>query len=292
MIKTNSFTPNENIDLTKEISLIHPLDTPLMTYLMGKGQYENGLSNIVTWREKTLDTTSDISFAEGSETDAFQSTQRAEKSNVMEIFKKAVSVSGTAQASKIVGINDLLAEEVNDRMVEMKVQIEKALVNGTRNDGSASPYVRKMQGLLGFAHADNIIKADSFMPSFQTFARKLWENGLGTNEYICMINADMKEEMDDFYKSSYIYNAPTSEFGIVVHRVNTNYGVVNVILNRHMPVDKAVMFDPKFVRLSFLRKPFFESLAKTGDSVKAQVITETTLKVLNEKAVAVLDISK
>lgn len=149
-----------------------------------------------------------------------------------------------------------------------------------------------MQGLLGFAHADNTIKADSFMPNFQTFARKLWENGLGTNEYICMINADMKEEMDDFYKSSYIYNAPISEFGIVVHKVNTNYGVVNVILNRHMPVDKAVMFDPKFIKLSFLRKPFFESLAKTGDNVKAQVITEATLKVLNEKAVAVLDISK
>lgn len=291
MIKTNSFTPNENIDLTKEISLVHPLDTPLTTYLMGNGQYEDGLSTIVTWREKTLDTTSDISFAEGSETDTFQSSDRAEKSNVMEIFKKAVAVSGTAQASKIVGINDLLAEEVNDRLVEMKVQVEKALINGVRNDGSSSPYIRKMQGLLGFAHTDNIIQATTFLTEFKNGVRKLWENGLGANEYICMVNADMKEDIDTHYKDNYMYNAPTNEFGIVVNRINTNYGVVNVMLNRHMPEDKAVIFDPKFVKISFLRKPFFESLAKTGDSIKAQVITELTLKVLNEKAVAVIDVA-
>lgn len=291
MIKTNSFTIHENIDLTKEISLVYPLDTPLTTMLLSKGQYEDGLSKIVTWREKSLDTTEDISFPEGSETDTFQSSNRAEKSNVMQIFKKAVSVSGTAEASKIVGINDLLAEEINDRLAEIKVQVERAVITGEKNDGSVTPFIRKMQGLVNFAHVDNIIKKTNFMAEFPNAVKKLWGNGLGSNEFYCMVNAGMKDDLDEFYKENYMYNAPTNEFGIVVHKINTSYGVVNVMLNRHMPEDKAVFFDPRFLRLSFLRKPFFEPLAKTGDSVKAQVITEATIKVLNEKAVVVIDTS-
>lgn len=290
MIKTNTFTTNENIDLTAEISLVAPMDTPLTSFIMGKGQYESGLANVTTWREKTLDTTEDISFIEGSETDEFQATQRAEKSNTMQIFKKAVLVSGSAQASKIKGINDLVAEEVNDRLIEMKVQVEKALITGTRLDGSEAPFVRKMQGLLEFAPADNRTVGVFSEDTFKGTVRKLWDSGLGASEYICMVNADLKEEMDKWFADSYSYNAPMNEFGIVVHKINTNYGTVNLILNRHMPVDKAVIFDPKFVELSFLRKPFFEPLSKTGDNVKAQVITEVTLKVLNEKAVATMEI--
>lgn len=292
MIKTTGFLTNENIDLTNEISLIAPTDTPFYSYLMSAGRYEKGISTVTSWREKTLDDTDDISFVEGSETDVFQESGRAEKSNIQQIFKKAVSISGSADASKVLGINDLFAEEVNDRATEMKVNVERALINGLLNDGSTTPFVRKMRGLIDFSDTDNQITVAGGkvveQGDIDNLVRKLWEKGMGVGEYTLMVNADIKGEIDSFYEKNYIYNAEMKKFGLVVQTIQTNFGNVNILLNRHMPVDKAVLFDPRFIKLSYLRTPRVEPLSKTGDNIKAQIITELTLKVMNEKSVAVL----
>ena len=73
---------------------------------------------------------------------------------------------------------------------------------------------------------------------------------------------------------------PMDTFGFVANKVITNYGVVNVVLNRHMPVDKILVVDPAYLRLVYLRKPAFEMLAKMAIT-KGMVITECSLKVLN-----------
>ncbi len=286
MIKTNNFTDLENINLTKEISLVAPQDTPFSSILLGKG-YDTTVSKITTWREKTLDATEDISQVEGSETTVFQSSVRAEKSNVCEIFKKAVSISGTANASAITGVSDLFAEEVNDRLIEMKINIEKKLINGIKDDGSLTPFVRKMNGLLSFALEDNTVTSASLTEAkFKETVKKLWTNGLGGN-FIGMMNADLKETIDGIYDGKYSYIAQESLFGLVTRTIQTNYGNVTLVLNRHMPIDQIAVFDPSYLKVAYLRQPQFELLAKTGDSISGHIVAELTLKMLNQKALAV-----
>lgn len=287
MIKTNSFLNNECIDLTKEMAIVQAKDTPFTTLMLNMKNVDDASSKIVTWREKTLDTTEDISATEGSKTDIFQASNRAEKNNVCEIFKKAVQVSGSAQASSVTGITDLYESEINDRLAEMKINIEKAIINGVKNDGSLTPFVRKMDGILSFAPAENTVSAATLSEvNLKNTIKKLWDNGLGSSEFYCLLNADFKEAVDTIYKDQVRFIAPTDTFGIVARRIETNYGIVNFVLNRHMPIDKLVVFDPAFVRLAFLRKPFTELLAKDGDYISGHVISELTLKVLNQKAVA------
>lgn len=287
MITTNSFTNAEKIDLTNEIAVCQPMDTPLFTMLMARKAYDKANSTIVTWREKTLDTTSDISATEGSETNTFYQSARVEKNNVCEIFKKAIQVSGTAEAINIKGIGDLYASEMADRLAEIKVNVEKKLINGVRDDGSTSG-IRRMAGLISLVPNENKISSASFDESiFKSVVKKLWDNGLGSNQYVCMVNADLKEQIDSFYVNNSRYIVPNvNQFGIVVDQVNTNYGVVNLILNRHIPENTMLIFDPTYVRLAFLRTPTSEVLAKTGDYVAGQVLTELTIKLLNEKAIA------
>jgi len=292
MIKTTNFTANENINLAKEISLVAPMDTPFATLLLGTGKSENTTSKIVTWREKSLDTTEDISQVEGSATDTFQASARAEKNNICEIFKKAVSVSGTATASSITGISDLFSEEINDRLIEMKVNIEKKLINGVRNDGSLTPFVRKMDGILSFALEDqsitNATTGKLVEADIKNTVKTLWTAGMATGQYIAMVNADLKEMIDALYDGKYSYIAQESLFGLVVSSIATNYGTIKLVLNRHVPDDKLIVFDPNYLKVSYLRQPQFEMLAKTGDSVQGHVISELTLKVLNQKAISVL----
>lgn len=285
MIKTDNFTQNENIDLTKEISLVHPMDTPLTTLILGSGQYDKATSKIVTWRERELNADTDMTVEEGSETTEFQNSTRKEKNNVCQIFKRAVSVSGSAMASDVLGIKDMLGEELNDRLIEMKINMEKAFLNSVKDDGSTSG-IRKMQGLQNFTITKNKITDVFSEDTFKATIKKLWDAGLGSGEYVALVNADLKEKIDALYRDKYYYQAQNDKFGIVANTIQTNYGNVHLILDRHMDADKLVIFDPSFVRIAFLRTPQFEMLAKTGDSVKAQVIAEPTIKLLNEKAVA------
>ena len=288
MIKTANFTTNENIDLSKEISLIAPNDTPLFTYLSAKGLTDTTGSKVPMWREKTLDTTSNISQIEGSVTSTFQKSTRAEVSNVCEIFLKATEVSGTVNASEITGVPQLFAEEISDRLTEMKVRNEYALINGVKDDGSEDPFVRKMGGLLEFVPAGNKVAAAAAITeaNFKATVRKLWEAGNSTGVYLGMCGADMKEAIDAIYDAKYQYIAQEELFGLVVRKIQTNYGDVLLVLNRHMPVKKLVIFNPQFLRITYLRKPHFEPLAKVGDSIRGQVLTENTLKVFNRKALA------
>jgi hypothetical protein len=290
MIKTSNFTMHENIDLSKEIALVAPTDTPFTTLLLNKKLVETAGSVTINWREKTLDDTEDISKTEGFTVDAFVSSARAEKSNVMEIFSKAVQVSGSAQASNIVGINDLFASEINDRLTEVKVNIEKKMLAPTNyNDGSTAPYIRRMKSIFEQVDPANVVDISTAptQNDFKAVVKKLWDAGLGSNEFYCFVNADYKELIDGFYANQINYNMPMNTFGFVANKIITNYGIVNVVLNRHMPVDKILVVDPAYLRLVYLRKPAFEMLAKDGDNLKGMVITECSLKVLNSKAVAV-----
>lgn len=290
MIKTSNFTQHENIDLSREIALVAPTDTPFTTLLMNKKLVETAGSVTINWREKTLDDTEDISKTEGFTVDTFVSSGRAEKSNVMEIFSKAVQVSGSAQASNITGINDLFASEINDRLTELKVNIEKKMLAPTNyNDGSTEPFIRRMKSIFEQVHPDNVVEIETAptQADFKAVVKKLWDAGLGSNEFYAFVNADFKEIIDGFYANQINYNMPMDTFGFVANKVITNYGVVNVVLNRHMPVDKILVVDPAYLRLVYLRKPAFEMLAKDGDNLKGMVITECSLKVLNSKAVAV-----
>lgn len=54
MVKRSSFENNEVVDLTEEIKLVSPTDTPLTTMLMSRGQVVPAKDITVTWREKEL----------------------------------------------------------------------------------------------------------------------------------------------------------------------------------------------------------------------------------------------
>lgn len=233
-----------------------------------------------------MDNTADISAVEGAETTDFQESARRELNNVLEIFKKGASVSGTALAMQ----STQFADEVNDRLLELKMNIEKKLIIGLKNDGSATPFKRQMSGLIEFADPTNAVTGAVNEDLIKQAMRKLWEQDLAEGNYYALVNADVKESIDNIYKDRYSYQHLTTNFGLVVDSINTNYGTVNVVLSKHVPADKAVFFNDGYVNLAYLREPAFEPLAKTGDNVKGQVVAEATLKVASPKAVSVLTV--
>lgn len=284
MFKSTNFTQSELVNLSKEIAVIGVQATPLTSLLLSKG-FEKATSTIYTWREKTLSHDEDITAVEGEDTTVFTESGRRELNNVLEIFKKGVSVSGTAQAMQ----SNQFASEVNDRLLELKVNIEKKLINGIKNDASTSGK-RQMAGLIAFADTTNAVTGSMSEALVKEAMRKLWVQDLAEGNYYALVNADVKEAIDNIYADRYSYQHKTTNFGLIIDSIETNYGTLNLILSKHVPADKMVVFNDAYVDLVYLREPAFEPLAKTGDSVKGQVIAEATLKVASPKAVAVVTV--
>ncbi|MFB5088632.1 DUF5309 family protein [Psychrobacillus sp. PGGUH221] len=287
MFKSTNFTEVEQISLSQEIALIGVQATPFTSLLMAKGNIEKALSTVYTWREKTLDHTDDLSAVEGSDDITFHETARAELSNILEIFKKGASISGTAEAMKSVQF----ASEINDRLLELKINMEKKFINGLKADGSTTPFKRQLSGLIQFAEPTNAVVGLVTEENIKEAMRNLWNNDLAEGQVYAFLNADLKEKVDNIYADKYGYSHVTTNFGLLVDSINTNYGTVHFVLSKHVPADKIVFFNDSYVDLAYLRQPHFEPLAKTGDSVKGQVIAEATLKVGTPKAVAVLTVS-
>ncbi|MFJ8460911.1 DUF5309 family protein [Lysinibacillus xylanilyticus] len=284
MFKSQSFTESERISLANEIAVIGVQATPFTSLLMAKGNIEKALSTVYTWREKSLSNDEDISAVEGADTTVFYESARAELNNILEIFKKGVQVSGTAEAMQ----STQFSAEVADRLLELKVNMEKKFINGLRADGSKIPFKRQLSGLVEMADATNAVTAPIDEKAIKQVMRNLWGQNLAEGQVYAFVNADIKEEIDAIYKGNYSYNHVTTSFGLLVDEINTNYGSVKFVLSKHVPADKVVFFNDAYVDLAYLREPHFEPLAKTGDSVKGQVVAEATLKVGSKKAVAVL----
>lgn len=292
MFTTNNLTQNENIQLASEIKLVAPQDTPIVTYLMNTGKVSSIGSKFSNWREIELDSNvTGLEQVEGFDVTSFQKSGRAELHNVCSLISKATSVSGTAQASSIEGVSSIFNEEINRRLIELKIALEKAVINSTYNDGSTTPNIRKMKGLLEFVPTAQQIAGTFGTTAVRDMAKELWNHGLGANGFIMVVNSDVKDIIDSFYAGSYNYNHQTNNFGLVVNTLNSSYGNISIILDRHMPADKALIFDPDFVELQFLRQPQFEMLAKTGDNMKGMVLTEATIKVASPKALVSFDVT-
>lgn len=292
MIKSSDLLNSEKVYLLQEMALCQPTDTPFSTLLMNTRRTVTLNSIMPVWREESLDSTDDITVPEGSATNTFQQSTRVELSNVCQIFKKGVQVSGTMQAVGVEGIADIYAHEVANRLTELKINMEKALINSVYDDGSTSG-VRRMRGLLNWVLDTQKMTGALTEDSFNQFVKLLWDNGLGANNYILMCNADVKLKIDALYKDQvqYVNVSQDDDFGILVNNIITNFGNVKVVLNRHMPAGKMVLFDPSYLRLGFLRPPFTEKLAKDGDYISGHVIAEGTLIVLNRKAIALFEVA-
>ena len=84
--------------------------------------------------------------------------------------------------------------------------------------------------------------------------------------------------------------------GVNLKTLETDFGVMNVMLNRYVPADKLIVASLEQLAPAFLEIPgkghfFAESLAKTGASDDVQIYGEIGLQYGNEKAHGVLTVT-
>lgn len=281
--------PGEVLDLSKEIALLTPTDTPLLTLLYGMGRVVPASDIMVSWREKQLANVKNLKL-EGAEAGAPINSTRTMKTNICQIMEKVVSVSGTLNALNPNGVGNEFTAEVSDRLAELKMDLEYYAINGVYAvENGATP--RQMAGLKNLVNESNVISGkaltyDVFVDALQS----VWAAG-ARGEMYCFVNATQKRAINKLFAAEVqqtVQPGANQTFGVVVSRIITDFGVVNVVLDRHMNSDEILIVDLNQVELAELRPAQYSDLAKTGDYKKGQIVSENTIKLLNTKAGAVI----
>lgn len=317
MIKRENFLQNEVVDLREEMALVSPTDTPLTTLLMGRGAVVPAKDITVTWREKQLNTQRGTLIAEGAEAGSAINSTRNTLSNLCQIIEKVTQVSGTAEALNPLGIGKSFEAEVSDRLIETKRDLEWYFLNGTKTSesesgGTVTP--RQMGGLLNQIyvpqsgtdyHVQSLADTSGETTVYSSLTEEIILNGLeamwsdgAQGEYYAFCGAFVKRLINNIFKNGTnvrinIDNGIAQVQGVTVQRIESDFGVINIVLNRHMAANTFFAVDLDCVEIAELRGTFYEDLPKSGDYFKGHILNESTIKLLNSHAaMKITDITK
>lgn len=225
---------------------------------------------------------------EGMEGPKDESTARTREYNHTEIFSKGVRITGTAEAIKHNGIPSEQLYQVDRRMRELMVELNKTLIMGIRSaarvtDGTYGT----MGGLIDFIkHATNgntNSTAETLTPSvLNAMIKQVWDDG-GMPTHI-VVGGVQKQKISAFDKEYRRTTLDSRRAGFEVTTFLSDLGIeLPVVVDRYVPNDVCMVIDATriSVRPVQSRSFFLEKLAKTGDYHPWQIVGEYTVEVKN-----------
>jgi hypothetical protein len=113
-----------------------------------------------------------------------------------------------------------------------------------------------------------------------------WDDGSASPVILC--DKTQKQVIDGFtgIATRQVDVAKTSQATIInaAGVYVSSFGVHTVNMHRHVRASVVMNIDPEYWAIAFLRRPFKEQLAKTGDAEKYMILTEYTLVCRNHAA--------
>jgi uncharacterized protein DUF5309 len=222
---------------------------------------------------------------EGDDADYVGLTALVNPYNYTAIFQKALKLTGTEMAIDEYGYEDAFAYQANKAVPELTRLVELAIFNGIRAAGSATA-PRSMGGLPTYITTFNTVGAGGAIAKthVDAVAEKVRLNGGMPDLFVChpSIANDLRALIDS---SSFVnLTQENTVFGMMeIQRIRTQYGGLQIVETLWCPTSTAYVLDSRRIGLYTLRPFQWHSLAKTGDSQKAEVIAELSLAVANDK---------
>lgn len=286
---------------------ITPTDTPLLSAIGGLTGGKQADAKLFEWSFYDLRAPADRTRVEGAAAPAAEERVRASAYNVVEIHQEAVEVSYTKSAAVGQGateattigasrnpVTDELGWQVDQALTQMALDIEWSFINQTFQNPATNASARKTRGIL--AAITTNVTAGGGAQLTETMVldtmQNAWANGglqLGETRTL-MVNAALKRRLTAIFITGkgFAQEQERNIAGVSVTRIETDFGVVNVMLNRHMPAGDVAILSLEDLAPVFLLIPgkgflFVEELAKTGASERRQLYGEVGLEYGNER---------
>jgi hypothetical protein len=293
-------------DLTDVIYDISPTDTPIMSTI-GKTK---ATSVNHEWQTDSLAAaTTANALVEGATATEGTITPTTRLGNLTQIVGKTVMVSGTLLASDLAGRKSEMAYQLAKASAEIKRDIETIITaNQGQTAGSSGSSARKMGSLLSYIKTNTSkngtsvtgvdpttlgvsTRTDGTTRAFtETILKdviaKVFASG-GTPSAL-FVSPAQKQVVSGFTGlAAQRYQVPTNGQATILAGADlyqSDFGVLQIVPNRFMRTRDALILDPEYAALAYLRPFQTNDIAKVGDADKKQILAELTLEVRNEAA--------
>lgn len=293
----------------------NPSDAPLLSMIE-----RTGVANVYhEWQRDQYRTPNAANAAiEGADASYSAQTEPTLLNNRTQIFQDTVSVSNTAEKVKKYGRTNEAARLKTKKMVELKRDIEAAIVSSGATVTGTSGVAGRLRGLYGFitndsfgatgvspdpttntapvSGTDRAVTEDMLKAGIQS----CYENGGDGSVVLC--SPAHKVKISSFTGGVQRTNEVGSKQAAVLNAAydfyRSDFGVTKIVPNRVMATasvglnDTIYIVDADKLALGQLRGFESEQMATVGDAKQWQVRTEVTLIVRDEKPLyAIRDIT-
>jgi len=296
---TNTFLTTAAIgnreDLTDAIYNIAPLDTPFFNM----AAKTKATATLHEWQTQDLATAANNEQVEGDDATASASTPTVRLGNRTQISAKTASVSGSQESVDKAGRNSEMAYQMALRSKELKRDIEVGL---TQNAVSATA-PRRSRGLVGWVDSANVNAGAGYVaPNYVTnvaqtdgtqraFTEALLKDVLqkvftsGGNPDTIMMGPLAKQTFSTFTGNATRFDkAEDKSVTAAVDVYVSDFGQLKAVPNRFQRARDVFVLQSDMWAVAWLRPLNQYELAKTGDSVRRQIIGEYTLEARNPKS--------
>jgi len=289
-------------DLSDMIYSISPTDTPLMSTLAKS----KATAVYHEWQTDSLAAaTTANALVEGDDAVATTASPTYRIGNYTQIVGKTIQVSGTLEAVDKAGRKSQKAYELAKASSEIKRDIETILFANQASTAGSSSSARKMGTMLAWLKTNTSVGTSGADPTtagsttrsdgvVRTFTETLLKEVIreayisGGNPKVMYVSPIGKQKTSEFTGiAAQRYMAPGDAPTTIIGAADvylSDFGSVSIVPNRFMRTRDAVVVDPEYAALAYLRPFQTIELAKTGDSEKTQLLAELTLEMRNEAA--------
>ena len=293
-------------DLSDVIYDISPTDTPIMSTI-GKTK---ATSVTHEWQTDSLAAaTTANALVEGASASEGTITPTTRLANLTQIVGKTVMVSGTLLASDLAGRKSEMAYQLAKASAEIKRDIETIITaNQGQAAGSSGSSARKMGSLLSYIKTNTSKNGTSLTGvdpttlgvstrtdgSTRAFTETILKDVIakvfasGGTPSALFVSPAQKQVVSAFTGlAAQRYQVPTSGQATILAGADlyqSDFGVLQIVPNRFMRTRDALVLDPEYAALAYLRPFQTNDIAKVGDADKKQILAELTLEVRNEAA--------
>ena len=299
-------------DLTEIIYDISPTETPFMSSI-GKTK---ATAVYHEWQTDSLAAATTANAAiEGADATSATLSPTVRLGNYTQIIQKTVQVSGTLDTVNKAGRKSEKAYQLAKASAELKRDLETILLANQGRSAGTSTVARKLGSILSWIKTNSDVGSGGADPATigvstrtdgtqRTFTEALLKTVVsevfvsGGSPKILMVGAAGKQKVSSFAGiAAQRYMAPGNTPTTIIGAADvymSDFGTMSVVPNRFMRTREALVLDPEYAALAYLRPFQTNDLAKTGDSENTQLLAEVTLEVKNEAAhgiIADLDMS-
>lgn len=310
-VPSNTFRSFEAIgnreDLADIIYDISPEDTPFLSMVS-----KDAASSVYhEWQTDALAPAAANRKIEGDDATGASLSPTSRVGNYCQISQKTVIVSGTQRRVASAGRRDEYAYQLVKAGKELKRDMEYALTRNQASSAGGAGTARSLASLEswlstnktsagtgtaqttpGFASGTVVAPTDStaagafVKADLDAVISECWTQG--GDPSVIMVGPFNRQVISGFSGISQLQTDASTKSDVTlvgsVDFYKSNFGTLKVVPNRFQRDQTAFVLDPEFFSVTALRSMKLNTLSKTGDNDKAQLIHEFTLTVKNEAA--------